>query len=322
MKRIFNIKLALILLTIIIPVNIFMAGDDPESELKKTLLQKKYFTRYFTSPLYPFKKITEDFFLSPNFFEDNHIVAYYGHPNSKIMGILGRHTKEELASLVKKTAETYKSLNGEKGVIPAFYVIYGTCQPAGEINRINKNLIESYIEFALANKMLIYLDHQIGKHTPQEAIRELLPFLKYPNVHLALDPEWRTTRPMKVIGSISGEEINAVQKIIQDYLRANFIPGKRQLVFHQFHVKMISNREEVNANYSQVIPVHATSGWGGPDAKKGTHLRNSAAVNIPYKGFKLWYYYSKQQGVHYDRPLMLPEEVLALNPEPGLIIYQ
>lgn len=322
MKKILNIKLAVILLTIIIPVNIFMSDDDPQSELKKIQIKKGYFTRFLSSPLYSFKKITENFFLSPTFFNDNHIVAYYGHPNSKIMGILGRHSKGELAMLVKKTAETYESINGEKGVIPAFYVIYGTCQPAGEINRINKNLIESYIEFALANKMLIYLDHQIGKYTPQEAIRELIPFLKYPNVHLALDPEWRTTKPMKVIGSISGGEINAVQKIIQDYLTANIIPGKRQLVFHQFHAKMIRDREEVNANYSQVIPVHATSGWGRPEAKKGTHLRNSSAVNIPYKGFKLWYYYSSQQGVHYDRPLMSPEEVLALNPEPGLIIYQ
>ena len=107
MKKIFNIKLAVILLTIIIPVNIFMADDDPESELRKILIQKGYFTRYQSSPLYSFKKVTENFFLSPNFFNDNHIVAYYGHPNSKIMGILGRHTKEELASLVKKTAETY-----------------------------------------------------------------------------------------------------------------------------------------------------------------------------------------------------------------------
>ena len=45
-------------------------------------------------------------------------------------------------------------------------------------------------------------------------------------------------------------------------------------------------------------------------------------LNIPYKGFKLWYYYSSKHGVHYDRPLMTPSQVLSLNPEPGLIIYQ
>jgi hypothetical protein len=322
MKKIFNAKLAAVLLTVIIPVNIFTSDDDPLMAVKSPAVKQNYMERVASAFMFPFKKITEDFFLSPDFFADNHIVAYYGHPNSKIMGILGRYTKEELAGLVSETAGKYRSINGGKGVIPAFYVIYGTCQPKGEINRINRRLIESYIKYALANKMLIYLDHQIGKYTPQEAIRELIPFLKYPNVHLALDPEWRTTRPMKVIGSISGKEINAVQQIIQDYLTANNIPGKRQLVFHQFHAKMIRDREEVNANYSRVIPVHATSGWGRPEAKTGTHSRNSTAVNIPYKGFKLWYYYSSRQGVHYDRPLMTPEEVLALDPQPGLIIYQ
>ena len=322
MKKNFNTKITLLLLTIIIPVNIFMSDDDPQKTAKSPVIKKNYMEQITSAFLYPLKTITEDFFLSPYFFSDNHIVAYYGHPNSKIMGILGRYSKEDLAKLVKKTAEKYKSINGEKGVVPAFYVIYGTCQPKGEINRINRRLVESYIEYALANKMLIYLDHQIGKYSPQEAIRELIPFLKYPNVHLALDPEWRTTKPMKVIGSISGKEINAVQQIIQDYLKTNNIPGKRQLVFHQFHAKMIRDRQEVNANYSQVIPVHATSGWGRPEAKTGTHSRNSTAVNIPYKGFKLWYYYSSRQGVHYDRPLMSPEEVLNLNPQPGLIIYQ
>jgi hypothetical protein len=322
MKKFFNAKLAIVLLTVIIPVNIFTSYNGPQEEMKFPAVKQSFMERLTSASMYPFKKITEDFFLSPTFFEDNQILAYYGHPNSKIMGILGRHSKEELAGLVKKTAEKYKYLNGEKGVIPAFYVIYGTCQPEGEINRINSRLIESYIEFALANKMLIYLDHQIGKYTPQEAIKELLPFLKYPNVHLALDPEWRTKKPMKIIGSISGEEINAVQQMIDDYLRRKNIPGKRHLVFHQFHAKMIRNREAVKSDYNRVIPVHATSGWGRPEAKTGTHSRNSAAVNIPYKGFKLWYYYSSKQGVHYDRPLMTPEEVLALNPQPGLIIYQ
>ncbi len=322
MKKLFTKKLALILLTLIIPVNIFMPDYEPQPVLQKKITESDYFKRFTGSPMVLFSSVLEEIYLSPALFENNHIVAYYGHPNSKLMGIVGRHTKENLAALLKKTAANYSAANGEKGVIPAFYIIYGTCQPAGEINRINRRLIESYIEFALVNKMLIYLDHQIGKYSPQEAINELLPFLKYPNVHLALDPEWRTTRPMKVIGSISGREINTVQRIMQEYLIANNIPGKRQLVFHQFHAKMIRERDQVRADFEQVIPVHATSGWGGPDAKTGTHNRNAAAVNIPYKGFKLWYFYSTQQGVHYDRPLMTPEEVLALNPEPGLIIYQ
>ena len=120
MKNIFNAKLAVLLLIIIIPANIFMSDDDPKKTVNNPVVKQNYMERIASAFMYPFKKITEDFFLSPNFFANNHIVAYYGHPNSKIMGILGRYSKEELAELVKKTAEKYRSINGEKGVVPAF----------------------------------------------------------------------------------------------------------------------------------------------------------------------------------------------------------
>jgi len=127
---------------------------------------------------------------------------------------------------------------------------------------------------------------------------------------------------MREIGSITGTELNAAQQQIQEYMAANKIPGKRQFVIHQFQNKMIRNINDVKSVYDPVILVHATSGWGSPEAKLSTHSRNSQAVNIPYKGFKLWYYYSSKQGVHYDKPLMSPMSVLRLDPEPGLIIYQ
>lgn len=267
-------------------------------------------------------KLLMDKFISPDVFENNQVVAYYGHPKSKIMGIVGRYSIPELAELLKKEAYEYDSINGDRGILPAIYLIYGTCQPGGEINRIDKKLVQSYIDFALANGFLIYLDHQIGKYSLEQAMNEILPYLKYPNVQLAIDVEWRTTRPMREIGSITGKELNSAQQMMKDYMIANKIPGKRQLVIHQFQSKMIRDIKDVRSAYDPVILVHATSGWGSPESKMSTHERNSHAVNIPYKGFKLWYYYSSKQGVHYDRPLMSPSSVLRLNPEPGLIIYQ
>jgi len=269
-----------------------------------------------------YDKILGERFLSPTLFKDNHIVAYYGHPQSKIMGIVGRHPVNELGSLLKEAAASYDNVNGDKGVMPAIYLIYGTCQPGGEINRINRKLLDKYIEYTITNGMLLYLDHQIGKYSLNEAIGELLPYLKYPNVHLAFDPEWHTTRPMREIGHVTADDVNAAQKLMRDYMLVNGIPGKRQLVFHQFQSKMLRNRDMVSATYDPVVLVHATSGWGPPGNKMSTHDRNALTVNIPEKGFKLWYYYSSKKGVHYDKPLMTPEQVLSLRPEPGLIIYQ
>lgn len=262
------------------------------------------------------------FFLSPTLFDDNHVVAYYGHPRSRIMGIVGRHSMHELTEMVKKTAAGYDLVNGERGVIPAFYLIYGTCQPEGNIGIMNRNMVESYIIHALQNGMLVYLDHQIGRFTVEAAVNTLLPFLKFPNVHLALDPEWRTQRPMKEIGRITAHEINTAQKMMRDYMTAHNIQGRRQLIVHQFHWRMIVNRKQVSVDYYPVKLIHVTSGWGNPELKMGTHQFNSHAVNMPYKGFKLWYFYKTDKGVHFDNPLMTPEQVLGLSPQPLLIIYQ
>lgn len=267
-------------------------------------------------------KEMNDYFTSPTLFEDNTIVAYYGHPNSKVMGIVGRHSKEELIPLLKKTSEKYDSINGDKGVVPAIYLVYGTVQPGGEIGIMNYDLVMSYVEEAYKNGVLIYLDHQMGKYYPTDALNEILPFLKYPNVHLALDPEWRTNNPMKEVGHLKGSELNEIQETMRDYIVSNEIPGKRQFVFHQFIEDMVRDVEVVSVDYDPVLLVHNTSGWGPPEGKIATHAKNSKTTNIPYKGFKLWYFYSDKPGVHYDNPLMTPEQVLNLDPKPGLIIYQ
>ncbi|SFC23855.1 SH3 domain-containing protein [Alkalibacterium subtropicum] len=263
-----------------------------------------------------------DFFTSPTLFEDNRVVAYYGHPNSEVMGIVGRHPVEELIDLLKETTETYDEADEDKGAIPAIYLVYGTVQPGGVVLRMNHDLVMSYIEAAYEQGVLVYIDHQMGSHHPTYAINEILSFLRYPNVHLALDPEWRTERPMQEVGHITGQEINEVQEIMKDYIESNDIPGTRQFVFHQFVEKMIHDVEAVSTDYESVLVVHNTSGWGSPDGKKATHKRVTEASPIPYKGFKLWYHYSDDPGVHYDNPLMTPEEVLNLDPEPNLVIYQ
>jgi len=234
-------------------------------------------------------------FLPPDLFTSNHIIAYYGHPKSKIMGIVGRLGQPDLAKTLKEKAALYDAANGDKGIVPAIYLIYGTCQPGGNINIMKPEMVRSYIDFALANGFLVYIDHQIGKYSLEHAMNMILPFLKYPNVHLAIDLEWRTTRPMLEIGSITGDELNRIQAMMKKYMAENDIPGVRQLVFHQFHAKMVRNISKVKAEYNPVLLVHATSGWGSPEAKLSTHARNAKASNIPYKAFKLWYFYSDKK---------------------------
>ncbi len=252
---------------------------------------------------------------------NNDVVAIYGKPNAYTMGLLGQYPLEKIEPIVNKFVKMYDDANEERGVVPAFYIIYGTCWPEGEIGILPRKITEKYIEYAAEKGWFVYLDHQIGKYTVEEAMEALLPFLKYPNVHLALDPEWRTTKPMKVIGSVTGQEVNIAQKMMNDYIIENDIPGNRMLVIHQFNCNMIRNRRAVRSDFERVQLIHCSDGFGSPRLKKDSYAYNALATNMPLKSFKL-FLKPTVDGAGYDQPLMKPEEVLELNPRPCFIMYQ
>ncbi|MDR2490695.1 MAG: hypothetical protein LBD20_04750 [Spirochaetaceae bacterium] len=252
--------------------------------------------------------------------QENDILAFYGHPNSKNMGILGRHTKSELLERLNVLAAEYKEASGGRNITKAFHIIYGTCWPEGEIGIINRDKLQEYIDFAAENDMLIFLDHQIGKYDPVKSLERMLPYLKYPNVHLALDPEWRTTKPMLEIGSVTADEVNRAQQAMQDYITKNNIQGDRILILHQFNYVMIKNRRAVKSDFENVRVVLCMDGHGTPQKKRGTYAFNAEATNIPIKAFKLFLNEKGNTGV--DTPLLTPKEVYGLNPRPYIIMYQ
>jgi hypothetical protein len=252
---------------------------------------------------------------------NNDILAFYGHPLSKNMGILGRHPKEELHEMLTTLAAEYAEASGGRTIRPAFYIIYGTVWPEGEIGIIRESVLQEYVDYALANDMLVFIDHQIGRYSPVDSLKRMLPWLKYPNVHLALDPEWRTTKPMLEIGGVTAEEINQAQQVMEDYMIENKIPGERLLVIHQFNWRMISSRENVRADYSRVRLVHCADGFGAPNVKRDAYAFNAEAANIPVKAFKL-FYNSGIPGAGFDSPLLSPKEVYELNPRPYIVMYQ
>ena len=252
---------------------------------------------------------------------NNDILAYYGHPNSRNMGILGRYTMDELNTMLDELAEEYKAVSGGRGIIKAFYIIFGTVWPEGEIGIINSNTLTRYIEFGLENDILVFIDHQIGRYDPVDSLKRMLPWLRYPNVHLALDPEWRTSRPMREFGHITGEEINVAQQTMENYIIDNNLPGERFLVIHQFHYSMIRNRGEVRSDFNRVRLVHCMDGIGRPSVKRDTYDFNALATNMPIKSFKLFYNFGIP-GAGFDNPIMTPKEVFELSPRPYIIMYQ
>jgi hypothetical protein len=84
---------------------------------------------------------------------------------------------------------------------------------------------------------------------------------------------------------------------------------------------MITDRERVKADYDGVLLVHTADGFGPPALKRASYAFNAKALNIPIKGFKL-FFKTTVKGAGYDEPLLLPADVLALDPSPRLVIYQ
>jgi hypothetical protein len=252
---------------------------------------------------------------------NNDILAFYGHPNSKNMGILGRYSIEELDAKLTQLAADYAAQSGGRNVLKAFYIIYGTVWPEGEIGIIKDEILQRYIDYALKRNMLVFIDHQIGRYDPVNSLKRMLPWLRYPNVHLALDPEWRTSKPMQEIGTVTADELNRAQQVMEDYIIENKIPGERMLVIHQFNWRMIKNRENVNSGFRRVRMVHCADGFGPPHLKRAAYAYNAEAANMPVKAFKLFYNFGIP-GAGYDSPLLTPKDVYGLNPRPYIIMYQ
>ena len=252
---------------------------------------------------------------------NNDILAFYGHPNSRNMGILGRYSLEELDERLSKLAGEYEAESGGRRVLKAFYIIFGTVWPEGEIGIIKEETLKRYIEYAQAHDILVFIDHQIGRYDPVNSLKRMFPWLSYPNVHLALDPEWRTSKPMQEIGTVTADEINRAQQAMEDYIIENNIPGERLLVIHQFNWRMIKNRETVKSDFRRVRLVHCADGFGAPHLKRTAYAYNAEAANMPVKGFKLFYNLGIP-GAGYDQPLLSPKEVYALRPRPYIIMYQ
>ena len=252
---------------------------------------------------------------------NNDVVALYGKPGARNMGILGQYSLAEIEPVMNEFVRAYDEANGVRGIIPALYIIYGTVWPEGEIGLTRDDVLREYVEFAQERGWYVFIDHQIGRYSVEKAVQTLLPWLKYPNVHLALDPEWRTDKPMQEIGSVTGEELNMAQQMIQDYIVENNLPGRRMLVFHQFKPKMIANRSVVRSDFERVKLIHCADGFGNPAQKISAYRFNALADNIPLKSFKLFLKPTIEKA-GWDQPLMSPEDVLSLDPRPYLIMYQ
>ncbi len=246
--------------------------------------------------------------------DDQFIVAYYGRPGTASLGVLGQYSVEELMPKIKATADEYAKVTGKK-ITPAFDIIYGLASSAPGKDKdyiipLSNEKLMPYINAAKKNGFAVFIDLQLGKMTPVEAVKPVLQYLKYENVHLAIDPEFEVSdldvRPGKKIGHISGKEVNQVQAAMSDYMKKNNISETKILVVHMFTPHMVTDKASVK-NYDKIDLIMNLDGHGSPTLKiniyNGLYTGDVSAKVAG--GFKLFF---KE-----DKPsMMTPKQVLGM----------
>jgi len=253
----------------------------------------------------------------------NMIVALYGRPHVKTMGTLGQQPLAQTIKMAKQKAKVYEKAWGTgKHVTPGFDLIYemATAAPGANgkyVTRLSEKTLLSYITAAQKNGIVVFIDVQLGKRTPAQSVRPLLKYLKYDNVHIAVDPEFSvdnlTVRPGKKIGSITGQQINEVQHMMRDYIKANGIKDDKILLVHMFTQHMVTNKKAIKYTDRVHLAMHL-DGHGSPSLKIKTYngLYTDTRAGLVTGGFKVFY---KQ-----DKPRMNPRQVLGLEKASGKLV--
>ncbi|HET9984862.1 MAG TPA: hypothetical protein VFQ38_14790 [Longimicrobiales bacterium] len=253
------------------------------------------------------------------------IVAYYGNPLSKRMGVLGEYPLEEMLRRFDSEIAAWSRADPAHPVQPALHLIAVVAQgepgAAGKYRLIMRDtLVEQVYSWAKRKNAILFIDIQVG----QSDIRELLPkfdhFLSRPDIHLAVDPEFMMktgAKPGTKIGTMSASDINYVTAHVAELVRKNNLPPK-VVIIHRFTRNMVTGSKQIQLR-PEVQLVINMDGWGAPWLKRDSYRDYIIREPVQYTGFKLFYHNDqKKKGSR----LMTIDEVLRLRPAPLYIQYQ
>jgi hypothetical protein len=285
----------------------YQAGEDPEYA-KRCGWPVKYPTPLPGSIL-PYKRI----------------VAYYGNPLSKKMGVLGEYPKDEMLRRLHVEVAKWEKADPSLPVQPALHLIAVVAQ--GQPGKVGKyrmvmpdKVVNEVYGWAKEAHAIMFIDIQTG----HDNIRTLLPrfewILKNPDVHLAMDPEFNLIKSGRVpgtkIGTYDAADVNYAANYLAELVKKYNLPPKVFIV-HRFTRKMVTNARCIKL-HPEVQIVMNMDGWGAPWLKHDSYKDYIVKEPVEFTGFKLFYHNDTKKG----DPLMTPQDLLKLNPKPIYIQYQ
>jgi hypothetical protein len=249
------------------------------------------------------------------------IVAFYGNLFSKNMGILGQLPKEEMLKKLAMECALWEKADVAIPVMPALHYIAATAQASPGNDgmyrfRMPATEIEKVISWAREINGITFLDIQTGHSTVKAEVAVLEKYLKMPDVHLGIDPEYAMKNggvPGSSIGTFDADEINDAIDILVKIVQENQLTPKI-LIVHRFTYGMVTHYKKIKLVPEVQIVIHM-DGFGSKVLKLDTYKAIVAREPVQFAGFKLFY--------KIDKPVMYtPEELMKLKPIPVYIQYQ
>lgn len=252
------------------------------------------------------------------------VIAFYGNLYSKQMGILGELPEPDMLKKLQEEAEMWQKADTTMEVQTALHYIAVTAQgqpgKAGKYRlRMPFSQIDSVLKMARQIDAIVFLDIQVGLSDLQSEIPELEQYLKLPDVHLGIDPEFSMKggdRPGAVIGAFDAADINYAADYLTKLVQENNLPPKI-LVVHRFTQGMVKNYKQIKTRPEVQMVMHM-DGWGEPAKKITTYKQFIYKEPVEYTGFKLFY----KNDTRGNSKMMTPEELLKLKPRPVYVQYQ
>lgn len=255
------------------------------------------------------------------------IIAFYGNPLSKRMGILGEIPPDQMLAKLDGVVKEWEAADPETPVQPALHYISVVAQAGpgrdGKYRlRMDSSAIEEVYGWAKRRNALLFLDIQVGQSTVMDELPRLMKFLQRPDVHFGIDPEFymhynrEGVMPGKKIGTLTSKEINYVIDQLSKLVLEKNLPPK-VFVIHRFTRPMVQGYKQIKLDPRVQVVIHM-DGWGAPWLKFDSYKDYVIDEPVQYTGFKLFYKNDTKKG---DK-LLTAGELVQLKPRPIYIQYQ
>jgi hypothetical protein len=241
------------------------------------------------------------------------------------MGVLGEYPPKELWERLNVEVKAWEKADPSTPVQPAIHYIavvgQGIPMKDGKYcNRMPASQIDSVLAIAKMGNAIVFLDIQVGQSNLQHEVPLLEPYLKMPQVHLAIDPEFSMKDggiPGHRIGTMDANDVNFCSDYLAKLVRKYNLPPKI-LIVHRFTQGMIRNYRNIRL-HPEVQIVMNMDGWGGPVLKYSTYKQYIFREPVQFTGFKLFYKNDLKKEPHH---MLTPPELIKLKPQPVYIQYQ